>query len=81
MATPVDQLTVQEAHAEFDKVMSRIAAIGEKLVSGNAGDADCEIFSEKIKELAPLYARITQLCKKLNIPWPSKLWRPPHFKH
>ena len=81
MATPVDQLTVQEAHAEFDKDMSHIAAIDEKLVSGNAGDADSETFSKKIKELAPLYAQISQLCKRLNIPWPSKLWRPPHFKH
>ena len=81
MATPVNELTVQEAHAEFGKLIDRIAAIDEKLVSGECGGATSETFVSKIHQLAPLYARISQLCQKLNIPWPQKLWRPPHFKH
>ena len=81
MATPVSNITVLEAHNEFQKLTDLIAAKHEELMSGKFGKAGGDKFVDKIRELSPLYARISQLCKKLNIPWPKKLWQPPHFKH
>ena len=81
MATPVSNLTVAEAHHEFGKLIDRIAAKNEELMSGKYGEAGSPDFIAKVQELAPLYARLCQLCKKLNVPWPQDLWRPPFFKH
>ena len=81
MATPVSQLTSQQAHDEFCRLTDLIAAKNEELMSGEFGEAGGSKFLAKISELAPIYAHMSQLCKRLNLPWPTKLWRLPHFKH
>ena len=81
MATLVSNLTVAEAHHEFGKLIGHIATKNEELMSGKYGEAGSPDFIAKVQELAPLYARLCQLCKKLNLPWPQDLWRPPFFKH
>ena len=81
MATPVSQLTSQQAHNEFCKLTDLIATKNEELMSGEFGEAGGSKFLAKISELTPIYACMSQLCKRLNLPWPTKLWQPPHFKH
>ena len=81
IATPVSNLTVLEAHNEFQKLTHLIATKNEELLSGGCGKATGDKFIDKIKELSPLYTQMSQLCRRLNIPWPIKLWWPPHFKH
>ena len=81
MATLVSQLTSQQAHDEFCKLTDLIATKNEELMSGEFGEAGGSKFLAKISELAPIYARTSQLIKRLNLPWPTKLWQPPHFKH
>ena len=81
MATPVGNLTVDEAHAEFSKLVDQITAIDEKLQSGEFGEATSGPFIVKVQELASLFARISQLCQWLNIPMPKRLWWMPYFKH
>ena len=81
MSTLVNNLTHDEAHAEFSKLTDLIAAKNEELPSGNFGEATGDKFITKIQELSPLYARMSQLCRQLNLPWPTNLWRPPYFKH
>ena len=81
MATPVSNLTVAEAHYEFGVLIGRIAAKNEELMSSKYDEAGSADFIAKIQELAPLYSRLCQLCKKLNLPWPEHLWQPPFFKH
>ena len=81
MATPVGNLTVDEAHAEFGKLIDQITAIDEKLKIGEFGEATSAPFIAKVQELASLFAHISQLCQRLNIPMPKQLWWMPYFKH
>ena len=52
MATLVGNLTVDEAHAEFSKLVDQITAINEKLQSGEFGLATSAPFITKVQELA-----------------------------
>ena len=81
MSTPVNNLTRDEAHAEFSKLTDLIATKNEELLSGEFGEATGDKFIAKVQELSPLYARMSQLCHWLNLPWPTELWWPPYFKH
>ena len=81
MATPVGNLTVNEANAEFGKLVDQITAINEKLKSGEFGEATSAPFIAKVQELASLFARISPLCQRLNLPMPKHLWWMPYFKH
>ena len=81
MATLVGNLTVDEAHTEFSKLIDQITAIDEKLKSGKFGEATSAPFITKVQELASLFAGISQLCQRLNIPMPKCLWRMPYFEH
>ena len=81
MATPVGNLTVNEANAEFGKLVNQITAIDEKLKSGKFGEATSAPFIVKVQELASLFACISQLCQQLNLLMPKPLWQMPHFRH
>ena len=81
MATQVANLTHNEAHAEFSKLVDQITAIDEKLQSGKFSEATSAPFIAKVQELASLFAHISQLCQQLNIPMPKHLWWMPYFKH
>ena len=61
MATLVSNLTVNEANAEFSKLVDQITAINEKLKSGEFGEATSAPFITKVQELASLFAHISQL--------------------
>ena len=56
MATPVNNLTHDEAHAEFSKLTNAIAANHEELQSGEFGEATGDKFKAKVQKLSPLHA-------------------------
>ena len=81
MPKPVYLLTVQEAHKEYNSLTDQIRAKYEQLYSGKYGSVDTPAFKAEASELANLLARVSQLCQKLNLPPPKKLYRPMVFKH
>ena len=64
MATPVSNLTHDEAHDEFQKLTDLIATQNEELLSGECGKATGDKFIDKVQELSPLYTRMSQLCRR-----------------
>ena len=53
----------------------------ELLDSGECGSVGTPAFNAECSELAHLMARMSELCKHLNLPMPKELHRPPHFNH
>ena len=53
MATPVSNLTRDQAHDEFRKLTDLIATKNEELLSGECGKATGDKFIDKVKELSP----------------------------
>ena len=78
---PVNQLTVAQAHQEFTPLVNQISAKFEQLDSGEFGAVGTPAFDAKMRELAALFACMSQLCQKLGLPIPGHLHRPPFFKH
>ena len=74
-------LTVHEAHKEYNSLIDQIRAKYELLDSGECGSVGTPAFNAECSELAHLMARMSKLCKHLNLPMPKELHRPPHFKH
>ena len=74
-------MTVQEAHKEYNSVIDQIWAKYELLDSGECGSVGAPPFNAEYSELAHLMARMSELCRHLNLPTPKELHRPPHFKH
>ena len=81
MPKPVFLMTVQEAHKEYNSLTDQIRAKYELLDSGECGSVGTPAFNAECSELAHLMARMSELCKHLNLPMPKELHRPPHFKH
>ena len=81
MSVPVAQLTVEEAHKEFNSLADRIAAKYEQLDSGKFGAVGTPAFNAKSAKLASLFADMRQLCQRLNLPMPVQLHRLLFFKH
>ena len=78
---PVHQLTVAQAHQEFTKLVDQISAKFTELDSGEFGAVGTPAFDAKMRDLAVLFARMSQLCGRLGISIPAHLHRPPFFKH
>ena len=76
---PVYLLAVQEAHKEFNSLTDQIQAKYEQLDSGENGAVGTLAFNVEACELANLLAHVNQLCQKLNLPPPNKLYR--HWRH
>ena len=74
-------MTVQEAHQEYTSLTDKIRAKYEQLDSGKFGSRGTPAFDAEAYELANLLARVSELCKKLNLPMPKELYRPTFFKH
>ena len=75
-------MTVQEAHQEYTSLTDKIRpAKYEQLDSGEFGSPGTPAFDAEACELANLLARVSELCKKLNLPMPKELYRPTFFKH
>ena len=81
MPKPVFLMTVHEAHKEYNSLIDQIRAKYELLDSGECGSVGTPAFNAECSELAHLMARMSKLCKYLNLPMPKELHRPPHFKH
>ena len=81
MATPIGNLTRDEATAEFSKLVDRITGINQELQSGEYGEAGSASFIAKVQELATLFAHVSQLCRWLSLSMPKQLWWMPYFKH
>ena len=73
---PVSLMTVHEAHKEYNSLIDQIRAKYELLDS-----VGTPAFNAECSELAHLMARMSELCKHLNLPMPKELHRPLHFKH
>ena len=61
MSVPVSQLTVEQAHKEFNSLVDKIAAKYEQLDSGEFGAVGILGFNAKSSELS-------QQCQRLNLP-------------
>ena len=78
---PVYLLTVQEAHREYNSLTDQIRAKYKQLDSGKYGAVGTPAFNAEACELANLLAHMSQLCQKLNLPYPKELYTPTFFKH
>ena len=78
---PVGQLTMAQAHQEFTKLLDQISAKFVQLDSGEFGAVGTLAYDAKMRKLAVLFARISQLCQRLGLSIPAHLHRPPFFKH
>ena len=74
-------MTVHEAHKEYNSLIDQIRAKYELLDSGECGSVGTPAFNAECSKLAHLMARMSKLCKHLNLPMPKELHRPLHFKH
>ena len=81
MSTPVTQSTIEEANKEFNSLADKIAAKYEQLHSGEFRAVGTPAFNAKSEELAVLFAYMSHLCQRLNLPMPAQLHRLPFFKH
>ena len=80
MSIPVSQLTVEQAHEDFNSLADKIAAKYEQLDSGEFGAVGTTAFNVKSAELAVLFAHMMQLHQRLNLLMPEQLQRLPFFK-
>ena len=64
---PVDQLTVAQTHQEFTKLVDQISAKFVQLDLGEFGAVGTLAFDAKMRELAVLFARMSQLCQRLGL--------------
>ena len=76
MPKPVFLMTVHEAHKEYNPLIDQIQAKYELLDSGECGSVGTPAFNAECSELAHLMARMSELCKHLNLPMPKELHRP-----
>ena len=79
MPKAVFLMTVHEAHKEYNSLIDQIWAKYELLDSGVW--VGTPALNDECSELAHLMARMSELCKYLNLPMPKELHRPLHFKH
>ena len=81
MSIPLSQLTVEQAHKEFNSLVDKIAAKYEQLDSGEFMAVGTPAFNVKSAELIVLFACMSQLCQRLNLLMPAQLHMLPLFKH
>ena len=81
MPKTVFLMTVQEAHQEYGSLTDKIRAKYEQLDSGEFGSPGTPAFDAEACELANLFDRVSELCKKLHLPMPKDLYRLMFFKH
>ena len=72
MSVPLTQLTVEEAHKEFNSLADRIATKYEQLDSSEFWTVGSTAFNTKSAKLAVLFAHMNQLCQALKRTFGSK---------
>ena len=80
MPKPVYLLTVQKAHKEYNSLVDQIQAKYEQLHSDKFEAVGTPAFDAEACELANLFAGMSQLCQRLNLPMPKELHKPTFFK-
>ena len=60
-------MTVHEAHQEYNSLIDQIRAKYELLDSGECGSVGTPAFNAECSDLAHLMARMSELCKHLNL--------------
>ena len=65
MSTPVNQLTIDQAHKEFNSWVDKIAVKYQQLDPSEFGAVGTPGFNAKSTELAGLFACMSQLCHRL----------------
>ena len=68
ITVPVSQLTVEQAHEEFNSLADKIAAKYEQLDSSKFKAVGTPAFNAQSAKLASLFAHMSQLCQRLNLP-------------
>ena len=81
LSIPVSQLTVEQAHKEFNSLADKIVAKSEQLDSSKCGAVGIPGFNTKSAKLACLFAHMSQLCQRLNLPMPAQLHKLSLLKH
>ena len=81
MPKPVYLLTVQEAHKLYNPLVDQIWVKYEQLDSGEFGAVGTPAFNAEACKLANLFAHMSQLCQRLNLPTPKELYKPTFFKY
>ena len=76
-----NQLTIAQTHKEFSSLVDNILAKFQQLDSGKFRAVSTPVFNAKSTELASLFAHMSYLCQRLNLPMPTHLHRPPFFRH
>ena len=76
MPKPVHLMIVQEAHKEFNTLTDQIRAKYKLLDSGECGKVATPAFGAECSKLGHLMARMSNLCRHLNLPMPKDLHRP-----
>ena len=62
MSTPVNQLTIEHTHKEYNSLVDKIAAKHQQLDFSKFGAVGTPAFNAKSAKLASLFARMSQLC-------------------
>ena len=73
MSTLVTQLPIEQAHKEFNYLVDKIAAKYEQLDSGEFRVVGTPGFNAKSGKLAYLFAGMSQLSHRLNLPIAAQL--------
>ena len=76
MPKPVSLMTVHEAHKEYNSLIDQIQAKYELLDSGECGSVGTPAFNAECSKLAHLMARMSKICKHLNLPMHKEIHRP-----
>ena len=76
MPEQVHPLTVREADREYNTLTNQIWTKYYQLDSGEFRAVGTPAFNVEACKLANLLACVSQLCQKLNLPTPKKLYKP-----
>ena len=72
MSIPVGQLTVEQAHKEFNSLVDKKAVKYEPFDSREIGAVGIPAFNAKSAGLASLFAHMSLLYQRLNLPMPPR---------
>ena len=81
MPTPMNVLTIEQAHKEFNSLVDYILAKFKQLDSSEFEVVGTPAFNAKSVKLLRLFAHMNQLHQRLSLAMSTYLYRLPFFKH
>ena len=81
MPTPMNVLTIEQAHKEFKSLVDYILAKFQQLDASEFEVVGTPAFNAKSVKLPRLFAHMNQLYQRLNLAMSTYLHRLPFFKH